>query len=252
MASLTIIEKHRVRSEFDARNGIWYYSIVDVVAQATKSTDPRNYWKVLKNRLGKAQNKLVTQCNQLKMRAGDGKFYLTDVADAETILSILKDVSPEYVIPFRQYFEENELRGARGGTQKEASTGYASDPSKSSYPHLSVQTEEQNEEAQLLVDGYTENNIIIIQAFVAGIEAQNTFISVTHNTVTIKGERQLEHKNANIVEEELYWGKFSRTIALPHDIEIDEAEVTGHHGLITMRLPLINKNRTRIIKVKSI
>src|SRR3989338_7101248 len=87
MEITTTIKDDAIRHHFDEKSGKWYFSVVDVIAIITKSSDPRNYWKVLKNRLKKAQNKLVTECNQLKMLASDGKYYLTDVADEKTIFS---------------------------------------------------------------------------------------------------------------------------------------------------------------------
>ncbi len=61
----------------------WYFSIADVCGVLTDSPNPRNYWKVLKHRLIKEGNQTVTNCNQLKLRADDGKMRMTDVADTE-------------------------------------------------------------------------------------------------------------------------------------------------------------------------
>ena len=61
----------------------YFFSVVDVIAVLTESTDARTYWKVLKNRLVKEGNETVTNCNQLKLPAADGKSYKTDVADLE-------------------------------------------------------------------------------------------------------------------------------------------------------------------------
>ena len=91
-----------IRYYFDENAQKLYFSIVDVVGVITESTDARNYWKVLKNRLKKAQNKLVTECNQLKMQSVDGKFYKTDVGDNETILKIIEIISPEYIPLFQR------------------------------------------------------------------------------------------------------------------------------------------------------
>ena len=92
-----------IRYYFDENTQKLYFSIVDVVSIITESTDARNYWKVLKNRLKKAQNKLVTECNQLKMQSSDGKFYKTDAVDKETMLKIIEIISPEYIPLFKQY-----------------------------------------------------------------------------------------------------------------------------------------------------
>jgi hypothetical protein len=81
--SIKIFENRKVRSMWDAGAEKWYVSVVDVVGILTESSNPNNYWKVLKSRLRKEGNESVTNCNQLKMQSTDGKFYKTDVADVE-------------------------------------------------------------------------------------------------------------------------------------------------------------------------
>ncbi|MBU2504142.1 MAG: hypothetical protein KJ879_03785 [Nanoarchaeota archaeon] len=53
----------------------WFFSVVDIVGILADSEDPRNYWKVLKHRLNKEGSELVTFCNRLKLKSGDGKEY---------------------------------------------------------------------------------------------------------------------------------------------------------------------------------
>lgn len=91
MKDLMKFENKQVRSHWDAEEEKWYFSIVDVIAVLTDSPNyqtARNYWKVLKNRLNKEGNETVTNCNQLKMRAADGKMRMTDVADTEQLLRL--------------------------------------------------------------------------------------------------------------------------------------------------------------------
>jgi len=248
MEDLTTIENDSIRRHFDEKNNKWYFSIVDIIGLTTKSSDPRNYWKVLKNRLKKEDNQLVTYINQLKMKSSDGKFYLTDVGDPEIILEILKITSPEYIFPFRQYYDnlnrKNSLNFDMTNQSLEISTNIGE-----SYPQ---------EEFILLIDGYREKNIFVIQTFVAGVNIAKLLISATTNTITIQGERK---KNENTFSEnfldtylyrELYWGKFSRTIELPEEIDINQIEAYEQNGLITIKLPLVNKNRSRLLKIKSI
>ena len=246
--NIKTIENGKIRREWNEKDGQWYFSIVDVIAIATESSDPRNYWKVLKNRLKKEQNELVTHCNQLKMKASDGKFYLTDVADRETVLELVKLVSEEHILPFRQWFDSLETN------QKE---GYPHPVARERLGPQMESPESEEEESTLLFDGYREGNIITIQTFVAGADIENLLISVNYNKVEIKGERRKpevlsrEGKN-NYDEQELYWGKFSRSIELPAEIEIDHVSVSEDHGLITIQLPVLNKTRSRPIKIKSI
>ena len=98
---ITIFEKHPVRRRRDDKQEKWYFSVVDIIAILTESADPRNYWKVLKNRLRREESEVVTKCNQLKMQAADGKFYLTDAADVETILRLVQSVPSPKAEPLK-------------------------------------------------------------------------------------------------------------------------------------------------------
>lgn len=247
MESPTMIKDNAIRHHFDQVSGKWYFSIVDSVGIVVKSTDTRNYWKVLKNRLKKAQNQLVTECNKVKMKAKDGKFYLTDVGDEETIFKIIELVSPKNTSPFRQYFNGLDLNRDEKIREKESSNTFSSESFNNTYPQVAID----DEEFMLLVDGYQKDNYIIIETFIAGVNIENLSISVTCNTAIIKGERKLENYKRNYLCQELYWGKFSRTVELPQEVEINKAEVIEHNGLIIIKLPIINKNRAKAIKIKT-
>ena len=81
---------------------------MDVIGILTESTDARNYWKVLKNRLNKRQSELVTRCNQLKMKAKDGKYYFTDTADEETMIHIIESMPRKTFLRARAIMEDSE------------------------------------------------------------------------------------------------------------------------------------------------
>jgi len=113
--------------------------------------------------------------------------------------------------------------------------------------------EEEIEEYQLAVDVYNKPDEIIIQTMVAGMNPDNLDISITREMVIIKGER---NQPEDIPEEdyfhkELYWGSFSRTILLPAEIEVEESDAAESHGLLTLRLPKIDKDKQTKLKVKS-
>ena len=91
-----------VRTAWDNETEKWYFSVVDVVEALTDSTNPRNYWKVLKHRLIKEGNESVTNCNQLKLIASDGKRYNTDVADTEQLLRIIQSIPSPKAEPFTE------------------------------------------------------------------------------------------------------------------------------------------------------
>lgn len=110
------------------------------------------------------------------------------------------------------------------------------------------------EEGELSVDVYQTSNEIIIEAMVAGVKPEDLHLSITRDMVTIKGRRdgntQVTHDD--YFYKELYWGSFTRTILLPHEVEIEEAEAVEKHGLLIIRLPKLDKARQAKLKVKSI
>lgn len=114
--------------------------------------------------------------------------------------------------------------------------------------------EEEEEEGELTVDVYQTPNEVIIQTMVAGVKPEDLNISITREIVTIKGKRERtnDSSEANYLHRELYWGSFSRTIMLPAEVEVDQAEAIERHGLMTIRLPKTDKERVQKIKVKSI
>ncbi len=106
MNNIKLFEDKKVRSHYDEDNEIWYFSIVDIVGILTDqpTTDrARNYWKVLKNRLLKEGNQSVTDCNQLKLQAADGKFYKTDVGNVEQIFRLIQSIPSPKAEPFKQW-----------------------------------------------------------------------------------------------------------------------------------------------------
>lgn len=112
--------------------------------------------------------------------------------------------------------------------------------------------DEEAEEGQLTVDLYQTPTEIIIKSMVAGVKPEDLDISITRDMVTIKGKRETERfvKDEDYFHRELYWGSFSRTIMLPAEIEVEEADAVEKHGLLILRLPKIDKNRQTRLKVK--
>ena len=106
MSRIKIFENKKVRSQYDAEKEIWYFSIVDIVGILTDQPTvdrARNYWKVLKNRLLKEGNETVTNCNQLKLEAEDGKLRLTDVGNVEQIFRLIQSIPSPKAEPFKQW-----------------------------------------------------------------------------------------------------------------------------------------------------
>ena len=109
MNNIKLFEDKKVRSHYDSEKEIWYFSVVDIVGILTNQPSvsrARNYWKVLKSRLLKEGNELVTNCNQLKMQAEDGKFYKTDIGNVELIFRIIQSIPSPKAEPFKQWLSK--------------------------------------------------------------------------------------------------------------------------------------------------
>lgn len=104
--SLQLFEEHRVRTAWDSEQEKWYFSIVDVVAVLTDSSNPQAYWRKLKQRLIEEGNQTVTNCHAFKMRAADGKMRKTDVADTEQLFRMIQSIPSPKAEPFKQWMAQ--------------------------------------------------------------------------------------------------------------------------------------------------
>lgn len=101
MSNLKLFESKKIRSKWNEEEEKWYFSIVDIVEILTDSTNPQVYWRVLKKRLLAEGNETVTNCNDLKMEASDGKMRITDVADTEQLLRLIQSIPSPKAEPFK-------------------------------------------------------------------------------------------------------------------------------------------------------
>ena len=103
--SIKLFEEKEVRSIWDAEQEKWYFSVVDIVGILIDNDyqTARKYWNKLKQRIKEEGNELVTNCHQLKMKAGDGKWRQTDVADVEQILRIIQSIPSKKAEPFKMW-----------------------------------------------------------------------------------------------------------------------------------------------------
>ncbi len=114
-------------------------------------------------------------------------------------------------------------------------------------------TEEFEEgEGQLAIDVYQSGNDIIIEAPVAGVGIDDLDLEISPESVAIRGKREQHDK---IIEEdylyqECYWGKFSRSIILPQEINPDHATATFKNGVLRITLPKVNKQKMKKVKVR--
>lgn len=109
------------------------------------------------------------------------------------------------------------------------------------------------QEGELPVDMYQTGDAIVIRALVAGVSPDDLDIAITRDMVTIKGLREEYQESADddYYHRELFWGSFSRTLLLPEEVLIDEAEAQEKHGLLEIRLPKVDKDRSTKLAVKT-
>lgn len=98
---IQLFEDKKIRSAWDEKEENWYFSIVDIIEVLTESINPRKYWSVLKTRLKKEGSELTTNCSQLKLKASDGKYYLSDVANTEQVLRLIQSIPSPKAEPFK-------------------------------------------------------------------------------------------------------------------------------------------------------
>ena len=99
------------RAEID---GIWFFSVTDVVAILTDSSNPRYYWADMKRRItSEGFTQLLAKCQQLKLVSSDGKQYKTDAADTETILRIIQSIPSPKAEPIKQWLARVGARAVR-------------------------------------------------------------------------------------------------------------------------------------------
>lgn len=114
-------------------------------------------------------------------------------------------------------------------------------------------TDDEPEDAQLTVDVYQTPTHIIVDTMAAGVRPEDLSITIMRDMIVIKGKREESRMidEENFFLKELYWGTFSRTISLPAEVEPEEAEAVEKHGLITVKIPKIDKTKKMNLKVKS-
>lgn len=103
--ALVIFQDKKIRRIWHKEE--WWYSVVDIIGVLAESEDPRTYWKVLKHRLiQEGGDQVVTNCNQLKLPAEDGKLRETDCAPTKTLLRLIQSIPSKKAEPFKQWLAE--------------------------------------------------------------------------------------------------------------------------------------------------
>ena len=96
-----IFNNETIRTVWDKEDEKYYISVVDIVSVMSESKDGRKYWNKLKQRLKEEGNETVTNCHQLKLKAQDGKYRLTDVVDIEGMFRLIESIPSKNAEPIK-------------------------------------------------------------------------------------------------------------------------------------------------------
>lgn len=109
----------------------------------------------------------------------------------------------------------------------------------------------EEEEGQLAIDAFQDEDSIIIKAPIAGVSVEDLEISITDEVVTVKGTRRNEVgiERTDYLVQECYWGSFARSYILPVSVDAAKAEASLKNGILTIKIPKQEKTKTRILKV---
>jgi len=99
--SIALFNQKTVRRQWDDEKELWHFSVIDVIEALTDSSRPRKYWNDLKAKLQEEGSELSEKIGQLKMKASDGKYYSTDVADTRTMLRLIQSIPSPKAEPFK-------------------------------------------------------------------------------------------------------------------------------------------------------
>lgn len=111
----------------------------------------------------------------------------------------------------------------------------------------------EEEEGQLAIDAYQDEDNIYIKAPIAGVNIDDLEISITDEIVSVKGTRKNETELAreNYFVQECYWGSFMRSYILPVSVDAAKAEARLRDGILTISIPKQEKTKTRVLKVQA-
>jgi HSP20 family protein len=110
----------------------------------------------------------------------------------------------------------------------------------------------ENNEGQLTIDVYQTDNDIVIKSTIAGVKPEDLDVSINNDMLTIRGERKSDEQvtEENYYYQECYWGSFSRSVILPIDVVADKIEASMKNGILTVRMPKADSNKSKKIQVR--
>jgi HSP20 family protein len=109
-------------------------------------------------------------------------------------------------------------------------------------------------EGQLTIDVYQTKDDIVIESTIAGVKPEDLDIDITNESVSIRGERRRETcvPESDYLYQECYWGRFSRSVILPQEIDPDKASAEMDQGILKITLPKINREKSKKLRIKAV
>lgn len=107
-------------------------------------------------------------------------------------------------------------------------------------------------EGQLTIDVYQDGDDVVVQSTVAGVSPEDLDIHITNESVAVRGERQKSEKieDKDYFYQECFWGKFSRSVMLPVEVDPEKSTAVVKNGVLTIRMPKMNRQKAKKVKVK--
>lgn len=107
-------------------------------------------------------------------------------------------------------------------------------------------------EGQLTVDVYQDKDDVVVQSTVAGVNEDDLEVNITNESVTIRGKRERIDKiqEKDFFYQECYWGRFSRSIILPVEVDPEKSIASLKNGVLTVRMPKLSRQKVKKLKVK--
>lgn len=120
--------------------------------------------------------------------------------------------------------------------------------------HVEEDTEihDDETEGQLTIDVYQDGDNVVVQSTVAGVSPEDLDIHITNDSVTVRGERQQSEsvEEKNYFYQECFWGKFSRSVMLPVEVDPEKSTATVKNGVLTIKMPKMDRKKAKKVKVK--
>ncbi|MEK7191907.1 MAG: Hsp20/alpha crystallin family protein [Patescibacteria group bacterium] len=147
--------------------------------------------------------------------------------------------------------EENLDSSAEEGVS-EVEVELAKSSSSATKERKSQLEEEFDDEGQLTIDVYQTPDEIFVESPIAGVKPDELDVSITNESVTIKGKREKERRirDEDYFYQECYWGKFSRSIILPQEVDAEKSEAVIKNGVLIIRMPKLNRQRSKKLHIK--